>query len=1051
MGSPPIAAGPTILASDIPYQTNSSNVNAAGIATYTADIQANITLLQPDGLDIRFVPTQQFLFATPAEMMDPVHPNAVGLAELAAAFGAAITPSTPVADSVAVAAASFAANFPPLGNHGIDMLYSGDTRYSPTDAGTFAISIYDGTSTVSLTSDSGVYPVQSPIVLTATIPQPNATGLVTFIDESGPIGSAWMNQVTPGLAQLTPGLAQLTLPSLPAGVHSVTAQYLGDVTYNASTSAPISITVSGTYSTTSLAAPATRYFAATPVPLTAAVSPASATGTITFSDGASTLAQSPVVSGIATLTTATLAPGIHSLTAAYSGNATQDPSTSPSLSIEIDLNATIVTLTSSPTAAAYGTPLVLTASIEPATATGTISLLDGTQSLGQINLANGTAIFIASNLTPGTHTITALYSGDTNDLASFTSITTQISLAPSTVTLAAIPSISTFGTPITFATNVSPSAATGTITFLDGSAILAQIPLASGNASFSTASLSPGPHSITATYSGDTLRTPSTSAAVTTTIAAIPATITLAALPTVIDASSPITLSATIFPITTTGTVLFRDATLGVLGQSAIAHGAATLTLLNPAVGLYSITAVYSGDTDDSAATSVSVATQIILNPTTSTLTASPGNAAAATPITLTATISPTTAAGSVKFLDGTVLIGTAPVANGTANFITTSLAPGVHTLHATYSGDAINAASIAAPITETIALATSSTTVSLAQNLVIASAQIIVDVAVASSTTNPTGTISIRSGATILATGTLGNASNGFAYATLTFNAATLGLGTFPIAAFYSGDPDNQPSNASTSITIAAIPTTSTLTLSAPQIPVQSSITLTASVNATGSVTFLSNGAPLATANISPSGTASYTFTPPSVGTYVLTAAYTPTGLYAASSSVAQTLTVTPPLSAALNPTSINAGPGTTESATLTLTPLSGFTGPIQAACHASVAFITCAAAPPATLSTTISTPVQIKVSTTSARLSLPITRGVVTVALALLLPLFARRKPARSLLPFAILCVILFIAGCAQGGDFGEIPPGPQTITVTITAANTPVTTTLTVNVAD
>lgn len=1040
MGSPPIAAGPTILAGDVPNQING---DTSGIAAYTADIQANIALLQGDGLDIRFVRTEQAMLATPAEMVDSKHPNALGLSELAAAFGAAISPSAPVADSIAVSAASFTTTSLPLGAHNIDILYSGDTRYSPTDAGNFTVVIYDGASTVALTSDSAIYPVQSPIVLTASFAQPNASGLVNFFDEGGPIGSAWLNQPTTGQAQLT-------LPSLPAGVHTLTAQYLGNVYYAASTSAPISITVSGSYTTTSLTAPATRYLAAQPIPLTATVAPASATGTITFSDGSATLGQAPLVSGSATLTTATLAPGIHSLTATYGGNATQDSSASPTLGVEIDLNSTAIALSTSPATAAYAAPLTVNASVAPATATGTVTFLDGSQPLGQVTLVNGSATLIVSTLTPGTHTLNATYSGDTNDLASTTSITTQITLAPTTVTLAAIPATSIFGTPISLAASVNRLAATGVITFWDGNANLGQIPLANGAATLTIATLNPGRHIFTATYSGDSLRAPSTSAAVADTITAIPATIALAALPAIVDAGNPIALSATLSPATATGTVVFRDATLGVLGQSTVANGTAALTLANPAVGVYSILATYDGDSDDTAATSSPVTTQVVLNPTTTTLAASPGTATLATPITLTASVAPRTATGSIMFLDGATPIGSALVTQGSATFLAANLTPGNHTLHATYSGDTLNAASAAAPIAETITLAPSTTTLSFAQNPIIASGQIIANVAVANATTNPTGTVSIRSGSTLLGTGTLGNGSGGLAYVTLSAPTSTLGIGTFPLTALYAGDSGGQPSSSSASITIAAIPTTSTLTLSATQIPIQGSITLSAAIsaNATGTITFLSNGTPLATATVSPAGAAAYSFTPPSTGTYILTAAYTPTGLYAPSSSAALSLTVTAPLSAVLNPTSVNATAGATQTATLTLTPLSGFNGPIQAACKGSVAYVTCTVAPPATLAGTVSTPVQIKVSGTSAELSFPSSRRVATAALALLLPLLIRRK---ARLPLALVFAALWIAGCAEGGDFNAVPPGAENIIVTVTAANTTATTSLTVNIAN
>lgn len=69
--------------------------------------------------------------------------------------------------------------------------------------------------------------------------------------------------------------------------------------------------------TTSLTASPANPVAGTPTTLTAAVSPASATGTVTFLDGATTLGTAAVTAGAATLVTSSLAVGAHSLTASF--------------------------------------------------------------------------------------------------------------------------------------------------------------------------------------------------------------------------------------------------------------------------------------------------------------------------------------------------------------------------------------------------------------------------------------------------------------------------------------------------------------------------------------------------------------------------------------------------------------------------------------------------------------------------------------------------------------------------------------------------------------
>ena len=61
-------------------------------------------------------------------------------------------------------------------------------------------------------------------------------------------------------------------------------------------------------------------------------------------------------------------------------------------------------------------------------------------------------------------------------------------------------------------------------------------------------------------------------------------------------------------------------------------------------------------------------------------------------------------ATGTITFLDGATTIGTAVLdSTGTATFVTKSLSGGIHTLTASYPGDAILTSSVSAPITESI------------------------------------------------------------------------------------------------------------------------------------------------------------------------------------------------------------------------------------------------------------------------------------------------------------------------------------------------------------
>lgn len=57
-------------------------------------------------------------------------------------------------------------------------------------------------------------------------------------------------------------------------------------------------------------------------------------------------------------------------------------------------------------------------------------------------------------------------------------------------------------------------------------------------------------------------------------------------------------------------------------------------------------------------------------------------------PLTITATITPSTATGTVSFYDNATLLGVRPIANGVATFTHSGLSLGGHSLTASYSGD---------------------------------------------------------------------------------------------------------------------------------------------------------------------------------------------------------------------------------------------------------------------------------------------------------------------------------------------------------------------------
>jgi uncharacterized protein (TIGR03437 family) len=249
------------------------------------------------------------------------------------------------------------------------------------------------------------------------------------------------------------------------------------------------------------------------VALTASVSPPDATGTVIFFDGGSTLGIGTLVGGSATCginsgcSTSGLGVGGHSIQVTYNGDMTHKGS-SGTLNQAVT-QKTNITLASSANPAAAGQSVTIFATVTPCcAATGTVSFLDGSTTIGSAPLvaANGylVATLPTSGLSGGTHSITAIYGGDSYNYASTSPALAQ-TLAAGTVLLsiAYSPTPVVSGLPVTFGVTLSSTSATGNVSLFDGNVTLSTSSVSNGKANFSVPSLSAGSHTITATYNGD--------------------------------------------------------------------------------------------------------------------------------------------------------------------------------------------------------------------------------------------------------------------------------------------------------------------------------------------------------------------------------------------------------------------------------------------------------------------------------------------------------------------------------------------------------------------
>jgi hypothetical protein len=200
-----------------------------------------------------------------------------------------------------------------------------------------------------------------------------------------------------------------------------------------------------------------------------------------------------------------------------------------------------------------------------------------------------------------------------------------------------------------------------------------------------------------------------------------------------------------------------------------------------------------------------------------------PATATYAGSVSLTAKVSPNTdaangapATGSIKFVDGTTVLGTQAIdSSGSATISVSSLGAGAHTLQAFYAGDALYEGASSATSSLTISKATPTLTLSSSSTSAPTGQAIVLTALAAGATGYPTGQIVFTAGTTMLGTSTVGSTGS----ATLTLS--TLPVGTTSVIAIYAGDANfTAATGAALAITVgtpdysvAASPTSTTIT----------------------------------------------------------------------------------------------------------------------------------------------------------------------------------------------------------------------------------------------
>ena len=349
-----------------------------------------------------------------------------------------VCPSAPL-DVSGTATCTFTPGF--INNTGgassITAQYLGSSTDAPSVASTalsVAVNGANALTTFTLTSSANPAAASALVTLTATLGGSNGTptGTVAFSDNGNRIACA----TNP--AKVTSGAAICKYTPAGPGTHVITAAYPGDSNY-AAAAAPSSYTlnVNGATAVTSVTTTADLNPAAygATVTLTATVIGGSGTPTGTVAVSAkvgittTTVCAAAPLSGSNGTATATCAYSpptsgnvglTATITAAYSGDPTYAAKTATAYTEKVDGSAALSSFTLSsnlnPDHSGHAVTITATIAGSAGSPAGTIAFYDGAtlECTAAVNAATGKAICTYIPTGAGTHTITAIYSGDVN-------------------------------------------------------------------------------------------------------------------------------------------------------------------------------------------------------------------------------------------------------------------------------------------------------------------------------------------------------------------------------------------------------------------------------------------------------------------------------------------------------------------------------------------------------------------------------------------------------------------------------------------------------------
>ena len=403
----------------------------------------------------------------------------------------------------------------PVGTYSnITATYTGDNNFAGSSSGPVQV-------TVTKRTAAGGGPALTVVANSVTRPfgEPNPPFSYTVVGTLVP-GDTAATAVT-GTAVYTtsavPGSLVGTYPLSVSGL--VSANY--EIAFQDGT-----VTVTQGNSTTTIATASTNIMYGDQEVLTAAVTQG-ATGTVSFYEGSTLLGTASLDSATqAELPIDNLPAGVHTITATFNGGPNLLPSTSSPATLTVTQRTAgeeqapaLTIVVRNATRPANGQFAVFTYYV-----TGQLFNNDTYETA-----ITGTPILASpAGSDPGTYPITI--SGLTSNNYTLTSVPGTLIVTddaigmPSTTTLTVNPSSGQYGDPITLTATMSPTVASGRVTFYDvlpsgATVFIGDATLSGGTATFVASTLSAGTHSVEAAYSGDGIYSTSVSQPSTVTVA----------------------------------------------------------------------------------------------------------------------------------------------------------------------------------------------------------------------------------------------------------------------------------------------------------------------------------------------------------------------------------------------------------------------------------------------------------------------------------------------------------------------------------------------------